>query len=34
MRPIQAGSGEQLDLIAIDPRVYAVAIVLDLVQPV
>ena len=34
MRPIQSGSGEQLDLAAIDPRVHAVAVVLDLVQPV
>jgi hypothetical protein len=34
MRPIQAGSGEQLDLVAIDPRVHAVAVVLDLVQPI
>jgi len=33
MRPIQAGSGEQLDLGPIDPRVHAVAVVLDLVQP-
>ena len=34
MRPIQAGSGEQLDLVAIDPRVHPVTVILDLVQPV
>jgi hypothetical protein len=34
MRPIQAGSGEQLDIAAIDTRVHAVAVVLDLMQPV
>jgi len=33
MRPIQAGSGEQLDIAAIDPRVHAVAVVLNLAQP-
>src|ERR1700704_3455462 len=34
MRPVQAGSGEQLDLVAIDPRMHAVAVVLDLMKPV
>jgi len=34
MRPIQAGSGEQLDIAAIDTRVHAVAVILNLVQPV
>jgi len=34
MRPIQAGSGEQLDIVAIDPRVHAVVVVFDLVQPI
>ena len=33
MRSIQTGSGEQLDLVAIDPRVHAVAVVFDLMQP-
>jgi hypothetical protein len=31
MRPVQAGPGEQLYLVAVDPRVHAVAVVLDLV---
>jgi|HubBroStandDraft_3_1064219.scaffolds.fasta_scaffold49264_2 hypothetical protein len=34
MRPIQAGSGEQFDFVAIYPRVHAIAVVLDLVQPI
>jgi hypothetical protein len=29
MRPIQAGSGEQLDLVAIDPRMHAVAVLTE-----
>src|SRR4051794_12781111 len=33
MRPVQAGSGEQLDVAALDARMHAVAVVLDLVQP-
>ncbi len=34
VRPVEPRSGEQLDLVAIDPRVHAVAVVLDLVRPV
>jgi hypothetical protein len=34
MRPIQASSGEQSDLVAIDACVHAVAVVFDLVHPV
>ena len=33
MRPIQARPGQQLDVAAVDARVHAVAVVLDLVQP-
>ena len=34
MRPIPAGSGEQLDIVVIDPRVHAVAVVFDFMDPV
>ena len=34
MRPVQAGSGQQLDVPAVQPRMHAVAVILDLVQPV
>jgi hypothetical protein len=32
MRPIEAGSGEQLDFVGMDTHVQAVAVVLDLVS--
>ena len=33
MRPVEACAGQQLDVAAVDARVHAVAVVLDLVQP-
>ena len=33
MRPVEAGAGQQLDVAAVDARMHAVAVVLDLVQP-
>jgi hypothetical protein len=33
MRPVEAGAREQLDIATVDPRVHAVAVVLDLVKP-
>src|SRR5262249_34260167 len=33
-RPVEAGAGQQLDLPAIQPGVHAIAVVLDLVQPI
>ena len=33
VRPVEAGTGEQLDLVAVDPGMYSVAVVLDLVKP-
>ena len=33
-RPIELGSGRQLDVAAVEPRMHSVAIEFDLVQPV
>ena len=33
VRPVEASPGQQLDIPAVDARMHAVAVVLDLVQP-